>query len=108
MRTLKSPEIGYRDGEFHSPEQPRGGFPGPAAEVYSIGAVLFETATGKISFRAHDHGETEDEEKLERDEQLERRAESVRVYRHVRPSSQRPWTRAWNRTPHAARRCTIS
>jgi serine/threonine protein kinase len=58
-----------------SPEQASGDYLSPAADVWGIGAVLFEAATGEVPFEAYD-----DEMRYE---QLERRAESVRLYRRV-------------------------
>jgi serine/threonine protein kinase len=61
---------------YMAPEQARGDHVGPAADVWGIGAVLFEAATGEFPF-----GAPEDDEN--RYEQLERRAEPVRSYRRV-------------------------
>jgi serine/threonine protein kinase len=61
---------------YMAPEQARGDHVGPAADVWGIGAVLFEAATGELPF-----GAPEDDEN--RYEQLERRAEPVRSYRRV-------------------------
>jgi serine/threonine protein kinase len=61
--------------EYMSPEQARGGILGAPADVWGIGAVLFETATGEVPFEAY-----EDEPSYV---QLERRAEAVRLYRRV-------------------------
>jgi serine/threonine protein kinase len=58
-----------------APEQARGDYFSPATDVWGIGAVLFETATGDVPFDAY-----EDESRYD---QLERRAESVRAYRRV-------------------------
>src|ERR687894_856999 len=60
---------------YMAPEQARGDNLGPAADVWGIGAVLFEAATGELPFDAPD-----DEDRYE---QLERRAEPVRSYRRV-------------------------
>jgi eukaryotic-like serine/threonine-protein kinase len=60
---------------YMAPEQARGDYVGPAADVWGIGAVLFEAATGELPFGAPD-----DEDRYE---QLERRAEPVRSYRRV-------------------------
>jgi serine/threonine protein kinase len=61
--------------QYMSPEQARGGILGAPADVWGIGAVLFETTTGEIPFDAY-----EDESRYD---QLERRVESVRDYRRV-------------------------
>ena len=61
--------------EYMSPEQARGGILGAPADVWGIGAVLFEAATSEVPFDAY-----EDESSYD---QLERRAESVRLYRRV-------------------------
>jgi serine/threonine protein kinase len=60
---------------YMAPEQACGDYLGPAADVWGIGAVLFEAATGELPFGAPD-----DEDRYE---QLERRAEPVRSYRRV-------------------------
>jgi serine/threonine protein kinase len=61
---------------YMAPEQARGELLGPAADVWGIGAVLFEAATGELPFGAP-------EDDVDRYEQLERRAETVRSYRRV-------------------------
>jgi serine/threonine protein kinase len=61
---------------YMAPEQARGDYLGPAADVWGIGAVLFEAAAGELPFGADDDDE-------DRYEQLERRAEPVRSYRRV-------------------------
>jgi serine/threonine protein kinase len=60
---------------YMAPEQARGDYVGPAADVWGIGAVLFEAATGELPFGAPD-----DEDRYE---QLERWAEPVRSYRRA-------------------------
>ena len=60
---------------YMAPEQARGDYLSPATDVWGIGAVLFEAATGELPFDAPD-----DEDRYE---QLERRAEPVRSYRRV-------------------------
>jgi serine/threonine protein kinase len=66
-------EKGMGTLEYMSPEQASGAILGTAADVWGIGAVLFEASTGEVPFDAYD----------ERYEQLERRAEPVRSYRRV-------------------------
>ena len=65
--------VGTRN--YMAPEQARGDYFSPATDVWGIGVVLFEAATGELPFGAH-----EDEDHYE---QLERRAEPVRSYRRV-------------------------
>jgi serine/threonine protein kinase len=60
---------------YMAPEQAREDYLSPATDVWGIGAVLFEAATGELPFDAYD-----DEDRYE---QLERRAEPVRSYRRV-------------------------
>ncbi len=60
---------------YMAPEQARDDYLTPAADVWGIGAVLFEATTGELPFEAYD-----DETRYE---QLERRAEPVRSYRRV-------------------------
>ncbi len=69
-------EKGMGTLEYMSPEQASGAILGTAADVWGIGAVLFEATTDEVPFDAYD-----DEEG--RYEQLERRAEPVRLYRRV-------------------------
>ena len=69
-------EKGMGTLEYMSPEQARGDILGAAADVWGIGAVLFEAATGEVPFDAYEDDEASYE-------QLERRAESVRLYRRV-------------------------
>lgn len=66
---------GAGTANYMSPEQARGDLVGPPADVWGIGAVLFEAATGELPFDGHDEED--------RYEQLERRAEPVRAYRRV-------------------------
>ncbi len=65
---------GVGTNNYMSPEQVRGGVLGPAADVWGIGAVLFEATTGEVPF----DGEDEDHY-----EQLERPIEPIREYRRT-------------------------
>ena len=58
--------------QYMAPEQVRGGILSEATDVWGIGAVLFEAATGRRPFEAE-----------RRYQQLERRADSVRSHRRV-------------------------
>lgn len=64
---------GVGTSQYMSAEQAAGGYLGPAADVWGIGAVLFEATTGEIPFEAYDG----------RYEQLERPADPIRRYRRV-------------------------
>jgi serine/threonine protein kinase len=78
LSIARPPGRGAKDAgtrNYMAPEQARGDYLGPAADVWGIGAVLFEAATGELPFDAH-----EDEDHYE---QLERQAEPVRSYRRV-------------------------
>ncbi len=78
LSIARPPGRGKKDAgtrNYMAPEQARGDHVGPAADVWGIGAVLFEAATGELPFDAPD-----DEDRYE---QLERRAEPVRLYRRV-------------------------
>jgi serine/threonine protein kinase len=59
--------------QYMAPEQARGGVLGAAADVWGIGAVLFEAATAARPFRSGDG----------RYEQLHRRADPVTAHRRV-------------------------
>jgi serine/threonine protein kinase len=61
-----------------APEQVRGGLLSAATDVWGLGLVLFEAATGRQPFAAADADATET-----RYAQLERRVESVRCHRCV-------------------------
>ena len=67
--------------EYLSPEQARGDHLGPPADVWGIGAVLFETATGELPFGYYEGVATDEEP--EAYAQLERRADPVRAHRRV-------------------------
>ena len=78
LSIARSPGRGEKDAgtrNYMAPEQARGGSFSPATDVWGIGAVLFEAATGELPFVAYD-----DESRYD---QLERRAESVSAYRRV-------------------------
>jgi serine/threonine protein kinase len=78
LSIARPPGWGEKDAgtrNYMGPEQARGDYFSPATDVWGIGAVLFETATGDVPFDAYD-----DESRYD---QLERRAESVRAYRRV-------------------------
>jgi serine/threonine protein kinase len=74
------PGAGTRN--YMAPEQATGGYLGPAADVWGIGAAMFETITGEVPFEAYGDTDYVDDED-DRYDQLERRAESVRRYRRV-------------------------
>jgi serine/threonine protein kinase len=78
LSIARPPGRGEKDAgtrNYMAPEQARGGYFSPATDVWGIGAVLFEAATGELPFDAY-----EDEFRYD---QLERRADSVRAYRRV-------------------------
>ncbi len=78
LSIARPPGRGEKDAgtrNYMAPEQARGDYFSPATDVWGIGAVLFETATGEVPFDAY-----EDESRYD---QLERRADSVRAYRRV-------------------------
>jgi eukaryotic-like serine/threonine-protein kinase len=78
LSIARPPGRGEKDSgtrNYMAPEQARGDYLGPAADVWGIGAVLFEATTGELPFDTHDD--------VDRYEQLERRAEPVRSYRRV-------------------------
>ncbi len=78
LSIARPPGRGKKDAgtrNYMAPEQARGGSFSPATDVWGIGAVLFEAATGELPFVAYD-----DESRYD---QLERRAESVSAYRRV-------------------------
>jgi serine/threonine protein kinase len=61
-----------------APEQVTGDYLSPATDVWGVGAVLWEAATGEEPFNAED----EDDEEPSY-EQLERRIDPIRSYRRV-------------------------
>lgn len=69
---------GIGTSQYMSVEQAAGGYLGPAADVWGLGAVLFEAATGEIPFEA-----PEDASEYGEYEQLVGAAEPVRAYRRV-------------------------
>jgi serine/threonine protein kinase len=78
LSIARPPGRGKKDAgtrNYMAPEQARGDSFSPATDVWGIGAVLFEAATGELPFVAYD-----DESRYD---QLERRAESVSAYRRV-------------------------
>ena len=60
---------------YMAPEQARGGTLSPATDVWGLGAVLFEAATGRLAFEFTSDGP--------RYPQLERRADSIRRHRRL-------------------------
>ena len=63
---------------YMAPEQARGGELGPPADVWGIGATLWETATGRLPF-----GEEDEEAEGDGYPQLERAVEPVSRYRRL-------------------------
>jgi serine/threonine protein kinase len=88
---------------YMAPEQVRGGTLGPAADVWGIGAVLWEAAAGRPPFgneedEAHLGPETEVPEELH--PQLVRRAHPIRRYRRLPPTLARAIDGALQSSPH--------
>lgn len=50
-------KIVWGSPHYFSPEQAQGEYPSPAADVYSIGIVLFEMLTGRLPFQGGDQQE---------------------------------------------------
>lgn len=79
LSLARSPGKGIKGAgtaNYMAPEQARGDSLGPAADVWGLGAVLFEATTGEEPFDAYDEDET-------RYEQLERRADPIRSHRRI-------------------------
>jgi serine/threonine protein kinase len=71
-------EEGTGTDQYMAPEQVTGDYLSPATDVWGVGAVLWEAATGEEPFNAED----EDDEEPSY-EQLERRIDPIRTYRRV-------------------------
>ena len=71
-------EEGTGTDQYMAPEQVTGDYLSPATDVWGVGAVLWEAATGEEPFNADD----EDDEEPSY-EQLERRIVPIRSYRRV-------------------------
>jgi serine/threonine protein kinase len=71
-------EEGTGTDQYMAPEQVTGDHLSPATDVWGVGAVLWEAATGEEPFNAED----EDDEEFGY-EQLERRIDPIRSYRRV-------------------------
>jgi serine/threonine protein kinase len=71
-------EEGTGTDQYMAPEQVTGDHLSPATDVWGVGAVLWEAATGEEPFNAED----EDDEEPSY-EQLERRIDPIRSYRRV-------------------------
>jgi serine/threonine protein kinase len=71
-------EEGTGTDQYMAPEQVTGDHLSPATDVWGVGAVLWEAATGEEPFNAEDE---DDEEPTY--EQLERRIDPIRYYRRV-------------------------
>ncbi|HET6885798.1 MAG TPA: serine/threonine-protein kinase [Rubrobacteraceae bacterium] len=71
-------EEGTGTDQYMAPEQVTGDHLSPATDVWGVGAVLWEAATGEEPFNAED----EDDEEPSY-EQLERRIDPIRTYRRV-------------------------
>ncbi len=61
---------------YFSPEQARGGALGPASDVFSLGAVLYETLTGMLPFRGETYAEQVENIRTQ-DPELPRRIDSA-------------------------------
>ncbi|HEX5973817.1 MAG TPA: serine/threonine-protein kinase [Rubrobacteraceae bacterium] len=71
-------EEGTGTDQYMAPEQVTGDYLSPATDVWGVGAVLWEAATGEEPFNAED----EDDEEPSY-EQLERPIDPIRTYRRV-------------------------
>jgi serine/threonine protein kinase len=71
-------EEGTGTDQYMAPEQVTGDHLSPATDVWGVGAVLWEAATGEEPFNAED-----DDDEEPGYEQLERRIDPIRSYRRV-------------------------
>jgi serine/threonine protein kinase len=71
-------EEGTGTDQYMAPEQVTGDYLSPATDVWGVGAVLWEAATGEEPFNAED-----DDDEEPSYEQLKRRIDPIRSYRRV-------------------------